>query len=194
MYFRFQETGWETTTLLDPLKRSNLNHWTNFKVKVKVTLQLTVSQSVSCRAPSGDHDQIFVTVWQLRSCFLWGTLSEERTGLSLYMLLDLASAVFLGSESFGTRYHILLSQIWDFPFRRLLRLAGLDELPNPPQLQLLGMDPCRKHRSLLYSNRFRGNVFVCERLYSVTPTYTCLLKTCSLEADICYFVSIFLTQ
>jgi hypothetical protein len=25
---------------------------------------------------------------------------------------------------FGTRDHILLSQIWDFPFRRLLRLAG----------------------------------------------------------------------
>jgi hypothetical protein len=29
----------------------------------------------------------------------------------LYMLLALASAVFLGSESFGTRDHILLSQI-----------------------------------------------------------------------------------
>jgi hypothetical protein len=42
----------------------------------------------------------------------------------LYMLLALASAVFLGSESLGTRNHILLSQIWDFPFRRLLRLAG----------------------------------------------------------------------
>jgi hypothetical protein len=40
------------------------------------------------------------------------------------MLLALASAVFLGSESLGTRDHILLSQIWDFPFRRLLRLAG----------------------------------------------------------------------
>jgi hypothetical protein len=41
-------------------------------VKVKVTLRLTVSQSVSkswCPAPSGAHDQIFVTVWQLRSCF-----------------------------------------------------------------------------------------------------------------------------
>jgi hypothetical protein len=40
------------------------------------------------------------------------------------MLLALASAIFLGSESLGTRDHILLSQIWDFPFRRLLRLAG----------------------------------------------------------------------
>jgi hypothetical protein len=34
------------------------------------------------------------------------------------------TAVFLGSESLGTRDHILLSQIWVFPFRRLLRLAG----------------------------------------------------------------------
>jgi hypothetical protein len=40
------------------------------------------------------------------------------------MLLILASVVFLGSESLGTRDHILLSQIWDFPFRRLLQLAG----------------------------------------------------------------------
>jgi hypothetical protein len=45
-------------------------------------------------------------------------------GRVLYMLLSLASAVFLGSESLGTRDHILLSQIWDFPFRRFLRLAG----------------------------------------------------------------------
>jgi hypothetical protein len=35
------------------------------KVKVKVTLRLTISQSVSkywCRAPSGAHGQIFITV------------------------------------------------------------------------------------------------------------------------------------
>jgi hypothetical protein len=32
------------------------------------------------------------------------------------MLLALASIFFLGSESLGTRDHILLSQIWDFPF------------------------------------------------------------------------------
>jgi hypothetical protein len=42
----------------------------------------------------------------------------------LYMLLALASAVFLVSEFIGTRDRISLSQIWDFPFRRLRRLAG----------------------------------------------------------------------
>jgi hypothetical protein len=41
----------------------------------------SISKS-SCRAPSGAHDQIFITVWQLQSCFLWDTLSDERTGLS----------------------------------------------------------------------------------------------------------------
>jgi hypothetical protein len=34
----------------------------------------------------------------------------------LYMLLALASVVFLGSHSPGTRDHILLSQIWDLFF------------------------------------------------------------------------------
>jgi hypothetical protein len=63
-------------------------------------------------------------VWQLRS---WScgapSLTRGRVCL-LYMLLTLASAIFLCSESLGTRDHILLSQIWDFSFRRLLRLAG----------------------------------------------------------------------
>jgi hypothetical protein len=38
-------------------------------------------QSVSlswCRAPSGAHDQILVTVWQLLSCPWEGALSDER--------------------------------------------------------------------------------------------------------------------
>jgi hypothetical protein len=43
----------------------------------------------------------------------------------LQLLLNLASATILGSESLGTREHILLSQIRDFPFCRLLRLGGL---------------------------------------------------------------------
>jgi hypothetical protein len=51
-------------------------------------------------------------------------LWREVGSVFLYVLLALASAVFLGSKSLETRDHILLSQIWDFPFRRLLRLAG----------------------------------------------------------------------
>jgi hypothetical protein len=42
---------------------------------------------------------------------LWGALSDKRTDLSFFMLLVLASAVFLRSESLSTCDHILLSQI-----------------------------------------------------------------------------------
>jgi hypothetical protein len=100
---------------------------TKLKVKVKVTLRLTVSQSVSLGVEP--HlglmtKYLAITIWQLRSCFCGApSLTRERVCL-LYMLLSLPNAVFLGSESLGTRDHILLSQIWDFPFRRLLRLAG----------------------------------------------------------------------
>jgi hypothetical protein len=86
--------------------------------KVKVTLRLTVSQS------SGLGVKLMA-----RYLLLFGTYGLVFVGRPLwrvyllYMLLALASAVFLGSESLGIRDHILLSQIWDFPFRRLLRLA-----------------------------------------------------------------------
>jgi hypothetical protein len=84
-------------------------------------------QSISkswCRAPSGAHDQIFITFWQLRSYFCGApSLTRGRVCL-LFMLLALSSAVFLGSESLGTSVHILRSKICNFPFRRLLILAG----------------------------------------------------------------------
>jgi hypothetical protein len=80
-----------------------------WQIKVKVTLRLTVGQSVA-------HDQIFIIVWQLRSCSCGApSLTRGRVCL-LYMLLALAIAVFLGSESLGSRHHILLSQFWDLLF------------------------------------------------------------------------------
>jgi hypothetical protein len=77
-----------------------------------------------CRAPSGAHGQIFIIVWQLRSCICGAPSLTRGRVCHLYMLLTLASEVFFGSESLGTREDILLSQIWDFPFRRLLWLTG----------------------------------------------------------------------
>jgi hypothetical protein len=59
----------------------------------------TDGQSVSkswCRAPSGTYDQIFSTVCQLRSCFfLWGALSDERTGLSFVRVIACISKSFV---------------------------------------------------------------------------------------------------
>jgi hypothetical protein len=56
--------------------------------------------------------------------FLWGARSDERTGLSFVYPAGPCQSSLCRSESLGTWDHILLSQIWDFPFRRLLRLAG----------------------------------------------------------------------
>jgi hypothetical protein len=98
----------------------------------------TDGQSVSkswCPTPPGAHDQIFITVWQLQSFFfLWGALSDKRTGLSSVYAAGPCQRNLLGSESLGAHYHILLSQIRDFLFRRLLRLAGSQwKYSTPPQ-------------------------------------------------------------
>jgi hypothetical protein len=96
-------------------------------LEVKVTLRLTVSQSVSLGVEP--HlglmtRELASTIWQLRSGFCGAPSLTRGWVCLLYMLLGLPNAVFLGSESLGTRDHILLSQIWDFPFHHILRLAG----------------------------------------------------------------------
>jgi hypothetical protein len=85
--------------------------------KVKVMLWPTVGRPVylGVKPPSEAQDQIFITVRQLQVC--WCRVSSLTRGriYRLQLLLVLASAVILGSESHGTHDYILLSQIRDSP-------------------------------------------------------------------------------
>jgi hypothetical protein len=83
------------------------------KVKVKVTLRLTVSQSVilGVELHLGLMTR-YLLLFDSYGLVFVGLPSLTRGRVCLVeMLLALARAVFLGSESLGTRDHILLSQI-----------------------------------------------------------------------------------
>jgi hypothetical protein len=53
-------------------------------LEVKVILRPTVSRPVclGVKHPSGDQDQIFITVKTVAGLLMWGTHSNKKTGLS----------------------------------------------------------------------------------------------------------------
>jgi hypothetical protein len=75
-------TGSATVEVFDPASKRDKNiSWIQSQSHIA-----TDGQSVSKlwrRASSGAHGHIFITVWQLRFCFLWDALSDERTDLSV---------------------------------------------------------------------------------------------------------------
>jgi hypothetical protein len=88
--------------------------------------RFTANQFVFAPSPLRLTDRKYFS--QLNTCghspYILSSLTRGWV-FHLQLLLPLASALTLGSESRGTRDHILLSQIRDFPFCSLLRLAGL---------------------------------------------------------------------
>jgi hypothetical protein len=80
-------------------------------------LRPTVSRpaSLSVKHSPGTQDQILITVRQFRVCSCGAPSLTRKRVRRLQLLLVLARAVILGSESRGTHDHILLYQIRDSP-------------------------------------------------------------------------------
>jgi hypothetical protein len=77
-------------------------------------------QSVSmswCRAPSGSHDHMFVTVWQLLSSLCGNALSDERSGLSLqYFVVCQYIHKYLHFRCLTYKF-VYIHYIWDLSVR-----------------------------------------------------------------------------
>jgi hypothetical protein len=120
-----------TLQVFDPTSRRGRLDQTELYLDLSLSLSLMLQPTVSrpvylgIKQPSGDYDQIFIIVRQLRVCWCSALSLTRGRVWSLQLLLVVASAVILGPESLGIRDHILLSRIWDFHFCRLLLLAGL---------------------------------------------------------------------
>jgi hypothetical protein len=106
-------------------------------------------------------------IWGLRPDFyyyktvagllMWGALSDERMGLSFTIAAGLVSAFILGSESRGTRDHIL-SQIRDLSSSSPSTSRATVEVFDPASTRKwLGSE---SESELLYDWRFTANQFV----------------------------------
>jgi hypothetical protein len=88
--------------------------------------RFTANQFVLASSPLRHTARIFFS--QLNTCghipYITSSLMREWV-CHLQLLPAFANAFILGFESRGTHDHILMFQIRDFPFCRLLRLAGL---------------------------------------------------------------------
>jgi hypothetical protein len=106
------------------------------------------------------------------------SLTRGRVCL-LYMVLALASAVFLGSESLGTRDHILLSQIWDFPFVASYDLQG-------HTVEVFDPASTRGHHCSLGIPRYIASGRIPRKTPPLNYSYRCLPVRC-LEMDVLLF-------
>jgi hypothetical protein len=115
-----------SVSLLSQVKSSHISYLTAIESEFYIT---TDDQSTSLswnEAPNWALKSDLYYCQTVVGLLMWGSLSLTRGRVyGLQLLLEIDSAVILGSKSHGTRDHILLSQTRDFPFRCLLRLARI---------------------------------------------------------------------
>jgi hypothetical protein len=157
-------THMATVEILDPDSTQETS-----LTRLSLMLRPTVSRRVclGIKHPSGAYNQIFITVRQLQVCWCGGLFLTRGRVCRLQLLLALANAVILRSEYRGTRDHILLSQIQDFPFRHLLRFAGLRwRYSTPPPHRRPRLSDDRGFMNMLGLLRLHRKHSVQEFLYS----------------------------
>jgi hypothetical protein len=119
-----------------------------------MSLITTEGQSASLswnKAPTWGIRPDFYYCQTVAGLLMWGLSLTRGRVCRLQLLLALASANIFGSDFHGTRDHNLLSQIRDFHFRRLLRLAGLrwrNSTPYPHGILLSHI-----HHNVLWDQR-----------------------------------------
>jgi hypothetical protein len=158
-------------------RRPQLHEWVSEWVRCwDATLELNASLPSSVL-----FNLALLVVLQLGGVLFCGAPSLTRGRVYLlYMLLALSSEVFLGSESLGTRDHILLSQIWYFPFRRLLLLAGSGWRYSSPPLH--GLNSQLKSKSHCDWRSVSQQVLLSSPIWGLCPDiYYCLTVT------VCFF-------
>jgi hypothetical protein len=157
-------------------------------VRVTVTLRLVVyRQSVRLGAePLKTHGQNVFLNWTPAVIVLIHISSSLTRGwvCHIQLLLALTSVFILGSESLGTRNHILLPQIRDFSFCRLLRLAGLRwgySTPSPHGIVA----------TIFYNGRLCSLAVCMENVWGSTPRHrlTDRQSQCDSDSDWKMFVA-----
>jgi hypothetical protein len=99
---------------------------TDCKLSLSLMLRPTVSRPVylGVKHPFGAYDQIFITCMTVTVLFLWGDLSDERSGLSFVCAAGPCQRSLPRVRvPWDLRPYFTVSDL-RLPFRRLLRLAG----------------------------------------------------------------------
>jgi hypothetical protein len=157
--------------------------WLTSWVELSFTLRPTVSWPVclGIKHPFGAYDQIFITCVTITVFFLWGALSDERTGLTF---------IYAAGPCQRSLSRVRVPWI-SRPYFTVSHLCVSTRLTSSELVSVITSRqwPRGKHRSLLYSNRFRGNGSFVKALLSNGCVYLLIRIFCLAANVVSFFVS-----